>query len=43
MAQLLDREAIECLTHNLALVHPGFDAAGFQRDAHEGLAPLSIL
>ena len=43
MAQILDREAIECLTHNLALVHPGFDAAGFQRDAHEGLAPLSIL
>jgi 3-methyladenine DNA glycosylase AlkC len=43
LALLLDREAIECLTHNLALVHPGFDAAGFQRDAHEGLAPLSIL
>ena len=43
LAQLLDCEAIECLTHNLALVLPGFDAAGFQRDAHEGLAPLSIL
>ena len=43
MALLLDREAIECLAHNVALVHPGFDAAGFQRDAHEGLAPLSIL
>jgi len=43
LAQLLDREAIECLAQNIALVHPGFDAAGFQRDAHEGLAPLSIL
>jgi 3-methyladenine DNA glycosylase AlkC len=43
LALLLDREAIECLAHNLALIHPGFDAAGFQRDAHEGLAPLSIL
>ena len=43
MAQLLDREAIECLAHNVALVHTGFDAAGFQRDAHEGLSPLSIL
>ena len=43
LALLLDREAIECLTHNLGIVHPAFDAAGFQRDAHEGLGPLSIL
>ena len=43
LARLLDREAIECLAHNLAVVHPAFDAAGFQRDAHEGLGPLSIL
>jgi len=43
LAQLLDREAIDCLAHNLARVHPAFDAEGFQRDAHEGLAPLSIL
>jgi 3-methyladenine DNA glycosylase AlkC len=43
LAHLLDREAIECLAHNLELVHPGFDAAGFQRDAQEGLSPLSIL
>ncbi len=43
LAQLLDREAIECLTGNIALVHPAFDAAGFQRDALEGLGPLSIL
>ena len=43
LAQLLDREAIECLAHNLVLVHPTFDTAGFRRDAHEGLGPLSIL
>jgi 3-methyladenine DNA glycosylase AlkC len=43
LAQLLDREAIECLAHNIALVHPEFDDAGFQRDAFEGLGPLSIL
>jgi len=43
LAQLLDREAIECLAGNIALVHPAFDAAGFQRDALEGLGPLSLL
>ncbi len=43
LAQLLDREAIECLAHNIALVHPAFDTAGFQRDALEGLGSLSIL
>lgn len=43
LAQLLDREAIECLAHNIALVHPAFDADGFQRDALLGLGPLSIL
>lgn len=43
LAQLLDREAIECLSHNLALVHPTFDTTGFRRDALEGLEPLSIL
>jgi 3-methyladenine DNA glycosylase AlkC len=43
LAQLLDREAIECLAQNIALVHPAFDTGGFQRDAHEGLGPLSIL
>lgn len=43
LAQLLDREAIECLAQNLSLVHPTFDTAGFRRDALEGLGPLSIL
>lgn len=43
LTQLLDREAIECLAHNISLVHSAFDADGFQRDALEGLDPLSIL
>lgn len=40
---LLDREAIRCLADNLALVHPPFDHAGFQRQALRGLEPLAIL
>jgi hypothetical protein len=40
---LLDREAIDCLAHNLRLVHAGFDGPGFRRTALEGLGPLSIL
>jgi 3-methyladenine DNA glycosylase AlkC len=43
LAQLLDCEALECLAQNIALVHSDFDAPGFQRDALEGLGPLSIL
>lgn len=43
LKSLLDREAVECLAHNLALVHPRFDAAAFRRTALAGLAPLSIL
>ena len=40
---LLDRGAIDCLAHNLGLVHHGFDTAAFRRDAREGLEPLAIL
>lgn len=40
---LLDREAIDCLAHNLALVHPAFDRAAFTSTARAGLAPLAIL
>jgi len=40
---LLDREAVECLAGNLALVHPKFDAAAFRREAMDGLKPLAIL
>ena len=43
LADLLDREAIECLAHNLSLVHAPFDGASFCRTAADGLKPLSIL
>lgn len=43
LAALLDREAVACLAHNLALAHPEFDAAGFRTVALAGLAPLGIL
>lgn len=40
---LLDRDAIDCLSHNLALAHTAFDREGFRRDARMGLEPLAIL
>jgi 3-methyladenine DNA glycosylase AlkC len=40
---LLDKEAVACLAHNLSLVHPGFDARAFRRDAMRGLEPLAIV
>jgi 3-methyladenine DNA glycosylase AlkC len=40
---LLDREAIDCLAHNVGLVHRDFDGAAFRREARQGLAPLAIL
>jgi 3-methyladenine DNA glycosylase AlkC len=43
LGDLLDREAIECLAHNITLVHPKFDGESFQRSALEGLKPLAIL
>ena len=43
LADLLDREAIDCLAHNISLVHPDFDEKVFQRTALNGLKPLSIL
>ena len=43
LGDLLDREAIECLGHNLALVHPDFDVAAFRSTASAGLQPLAIL
>lgn len=43
LADLLDREAIECLAHNISLVHPDFDGKAFQRSALNGLKPLSIM
>jgi len=43
LAGLLGSEAVECLAHNLALVHPSFDSDSFQRTALHGLAPLGII
>ena len=43
MKTLLDRDAVECLAHNIALVHPQFDGEAFRRAAMQGLAPLAIL
>ena len=43
LKDLLDREAIVCLAHNLSLAHPAFDGAAFERSASEGLGPLGIL
>ncbi len=43
LGDLLDAEAISCLAHNLARVHPEFDRAAFQRTASDGLKPLAIL
>lgn len=43
LKDLLDREAIECLAHNISLVHPEFDGPAFRRTAARGLEPLDIL
>jgi 3-methyladenine DNA glycosylase AlkC len=43
LKDLLDREAIDCLTHNLACVHERFDASSFRREALRGLAGLGIM
>ena len=43
LKDLLDREAIDCLAHNVARVYPAFDATSFQRSAHDSLEPLEIL
>ncbi len=43
LSDLLDREAIECLVHNITLVHPDFEGKGFRRPAITGSEPLGIL
>lgn len=43
LKSLLDREAIDCLVHNISLVHRGFPSAAFRRAAVQGLEQLSIL
>ena len=43
LADLLDQDAIECLAHNICLVHPNFDGKAFQGSALNGLKTLSIM
>ena len=43
MKTLLDRDAIDCLAHNLRFANPDFDAAGFRRTALRGIEPLGIM
>ena len=43
LKDLLNRDAVECLAGNIALVHPSFDAQAFRETALDGLDPLSIL
>jgi 3-methyladenine DNA glycosylase AlkC len=43
LGDLLDREAIECLAHNISLVHARFDGESFRKTAADGLRPLAIL
>lgn len=43
LGDLLDREAIDCLAHNIILVHPAFDGDAFRQTATHGLQPLAIL
>lgn len=43
LKDLLDAEAIDCLVHNISLVHPCFDGDSFRRTAQNGLEPLGII
>lgn len=43
LKDLLGEEAVDCLAHNIALVHPRFDRAAFRRRALDGLDPLGIV
>lgn len=40
---LLDSEAVDCLAHNIGLVHPSFDAQAFKELALTNIAPLSFM
>jgi 3-methyladenine DNA glycosylase AlkC len=43
LRDLLGSEAIDCLTHNILLVHPNFDKTSFREAALNGLEPLGIM
>ena len=40
---LLDSEAVDCLAHNIALVHDHFDVAAFKQLALTDIAPLGFM
>lgn len=40
---LLDREAIDCLAHNLSFASPRFDAQDFRERAVRGIEPLGLM
>lgn len=40
---LIDKEAVNCLAHNLALVYPRFDSHGFKRTALKVIKGLELL
>lgn len=43
LGELLGRDAVDCLAHNVSLVQAGFDRASFQGAALKGLSRLAIL
>lgn len=43
LAALLDRDAIDCLVHNISLVYSSFDGKSFKNKALDGIGPLGIL
>jgi 3-methyladenine DNA glycosylase AlkC len=43
LGDLLDKQALSCLAHNIRLVHPQFDGSGFQKTALMDLEPLKIM
>jgi 3-methyladenine DNA glycosylase AlkC len=43
LAVLLDREAADCLAHNISQVHAKFDSVSFRRTAMKDIAPLAIM
>jgi 3-methyladenine DNA glycosylase AlkC len=43
LKHLIGSEAIDCLAHNILLVHPRFNEALFRQTALDGLEPLGIM
>lgn len=41
--RLLDRETVDCLAHNIALVHAQFDAGAFKQLALTNIDPLGLM